>query len=40
MEFQFNERERAFRDEIDAFVREWLPPDWPEGNEASGRAGA
>jgi alkylation response protein AidB-like acyl-CoA dehydrogenase len=30
MEFQFNERERAFRDEIDAFVREWLPPDWPE----------
>ena len=30
MEFQFNERERAFRDEIDAFVHEWLPPDWPE----------
>ena len=30
MEFQFNDRERAFQSEIEAFVREWLPSDWPD----------
>jgi 3-oxocholest-4-en-26-oyl-CoA dehydrogenase alpha subunit len=28
MEFQFNEKEQAFYDEVDGFLKENLPPDW------------
>jgi alkylation response protein AidB-like acyl-CoA dehydrogenase len=28
MEFRFNEKEQAFYDEVDAFLRETLPADW------------
>jgi alkylation response protein AidB-like acyl-CoA dehydrogenase len=30
MEFQFSEREKAFRDEVETFIRDTLPGDWPD----------
>jgi alkylation response protein AidB-like acyl-CoA dehydrogenase len=30
MDFQFSERELAFRNEVEEFIRNTLPPDWPE----------
>jgi len=30
MELEFNERERAFYEEVEDFLKEALPPDWPE----------
>jgi alkylation response protein AidB-like acyl-CoA dehydrogenase len=32
MEFKFNSREEAFRQEVETFLNETLPPDWPEKN--------
>lgn len=32
MEFKFNEREEAFRQEVEAFLTSALPPDWAEKN--------
>jgi 3-oxocholest-4-en-26-oyl-CoA dehydrogenase alpha subunit len=30
MEFQFSEKENAFRDEVEEFLKIQLPPDWPQ----------
>jgi alkylation response protein AidB-like acyl-CoA dehydrogenase len=30
MEFEFNEREAAFRNEVEEFIKTELPPGWPE----------
>ena len=30
MDFQFSEQEKAFQDEVEAFLKAELPGDWPE----------
>ena len=32
MEFKFNEKEEAFRQEVESFLNSTLPPDWAQRN--------